>query len=140
MLSAENNIGCLLEIRFMSPFALGEVDVFVGQVRTIVKSAANPLVAISDLRQSTVLQPEAATKLIGLLKSDNPRIARNAAITSPGDNTISMQIARIFREANNPNRRLFTDVNEASTWLCEVLDSEEQLRLLSFLNQATPFR
>ena len=50
--------------------------------------------------------------------------------------TGNLQVFRLVREAENENRRLFTDPNHLHAWLSQVLKASESARLRLFLNSA----
>jgi hypothetical protein len=48
---------------------------------------------------------------------------------------LGLQIQRMIREANNPNRRAFRDPDALVAWLGEVLSVQERIRLAAVLRE-----
>jgi hypothetical protein len=48
-----------------------------------------------------------------------------------------LQVERVIRDANNPNRRAFRHGNELVAWLREVTTAAEQRQLEKFIREST---
>lgn len=114
------------------PFGTEDVPPFLAAIGKLLQDVPGRVVTCMDLRASLILAPEAADQLIALMRKDNPRIERTAMLLS--DNALlGLQVARMIREAGNPNRRTFHDVESAVHWLDEVLSPAESISLRAFL-------
>ena len=133
MWTAELNSGRLVTIYIAAPFGVEDVPPFLETIGKLLQEAPGRIVTCMDLRGSLLLAPAAADQLIGLMRRDNPRIERTALVLS--DNAlVGLQVARMIREAGNPNRRSFHDAAAATTWLSEVLQPSEVVTLRRFLH------
>ena len=65
----------------------------------------------------------------------DPRVERTAFLI--GESAIfALQVERIIRSSNNPNRRAFREAAELLHWLEEVLTLGEQVQLEHFVRDA----
>ncbi len=121
-----------MTIYIAPPFGIEDVPPFLGAIGKLLQDVSGRVVTCMDLRASLILAPEAADQLIALMRKDNPRIERTAMLLS--DNALlGLQVARMIREAGNPNRRTFHDAESAVHWLDEVLSPAESISLRAFL-------
>ena len=133
MWTAELKSARLVTIYIAPPFGIEDIPPFLAGIVKLLSEAPGHIVTCMDLRASALLAPEAADMLIGLMRRDNPHIERTAMVLS--DNAlVSLQVARMIREAGNPNRRAFHDAGQAATWLSEVLSPAELQTLRKFLH------
>ena len=65
----------------------------------------------------------------------NRRFSRSAVLLSPGDATLSLQVERLFRDAENPDRRAFRSSSQMLAWLTEVLTPAETRRAQEFIEE-----
>ena len=134
MHKAELKIGRLVTIFIAAPFGMDDVAPFQMAIGKLLQEAPARVVTCMDLRASLILAPDVADQLIGLMRKDNPRIERTAMVL--GDNAVlGLQVARMIREAGNPNRRTFQHAEAAEAWLGEALSPSEQAALNAFLNR-----
>lgn len=129
-------VGRLLEIRVAAGYHLVEdVDAMIAmigeQVATLPPHAKYAIVA--DWRAVRIMPPATAERAREMLASVNPRVTRSSILTLPEDPTTNLQVVRLVREAQNPNRRHFTSPDTLAVWLSEVLTPAEANRLSSFL-------
>lgn len=135
MFRVENNSGKLIEIQVSGLRDLDEMHAFRDEVLHAVENVrgAKGAVVVVDLRLPRVFSPEVATSLENMLKRANPRIQRSAVLLAQEHAVFSLQLERLIREAQNPSRRTFRDVEPLREWLSEVLTPAEQSRLDRFL-------
>ena len=126
-------VGRLLEVRAFTPINLEEIPALVATMKAIFERATGLVVAILDARSYGIEPPSAADQFVSVIKRDNPRIERSAFVIEPEQALLGLQLDRMIREANNPKRRLFRDVNDAVGFLAPVLTDEERARLDAFL-------
>ncbi len=94
-------------------------------------------VVVMDFRRASILPPELADTLVGLLHGPNPGLLRNGILVPTASPTVAMQLTRIVREAKSDRRRVFRVARELAAWLGEVLDASESNRLSQFLAEDT---
>jgi hypothetical protein len=132
MYTIEHHVGRLIETRIASPIELAELDMFRPTLRTaFIKLAGRRAVLVTDLTQVTTLPQDVADAFLSIMRLDNPAIERSAFLASDSA-TLALQVDRLIREANNPNRRMFRDPRLLHRWVGELLEPEEMLRVAMF--------
>jgi hypothetical protein len=86
-----------------------------------------------DLVDATVFPPEVVDAYVSVMRSE-PSLIRTGTLLNP-DPVLGLQIQRMIREANNPNRRVFRDPEALAEWLGEVLTVRERIRLAAALRE-----
>jgi hypothetical protein len=135
MHKAQNVVGRLVEVRFASPLTLEEVRQFAGEHHAIIKRLARKYVGAVDLLQADVFPVPVAETLIQLLSGVAPQLERTAFLIRESA-VFALQVERVIRNSNHPDRRVFRDPESLHAWLGEVLDVQEQARLTKFLDEA----
>ncbi|MEA2563835.1 MAG: hypothetical protein QOH06_5339 [Acidobacteriota bacterium] len=135
MHKAQNVVGRLVEVRFASPLTLDEVRQFVGEHHAIIKRLARKYIGVVDLLQADVFPVPVAEALIQLLSTVSPQLERTALLIRDSA-VFALQVERVIRNSNHPDRRVFRDPEALQAWLGEVLDVQEQARLAQFVDDA----
>jgi hypothetical protein len=135
MHKAQNVVGRLVEVRIASPLSLEEVKQFTGEHHAIIKRLARKYVGIVDLLQADVFPVPVAETLIQLLSALAPQVERTAFLIRDSA-LFALQVERVIRNSNNPNRRVFREPEALKEWLGEILDPQEQGRLAQFVDDA----
>ena len=135
MHKAQNVVGRLVEARFASPLTLDEVKQFVAEHRAIINRLARKYVGVVDLLQADVFPVPVAEGLIQLLSGVAPQLERTAFLIRDSA-VFAMQVERVIRTSNHPDRRVFRDPEALKAYLGEVLDVQEQIRLAQFVDDA----
>jgi hypothetical protein len=135
MQKAQNVVGRLVEVRFASPLTLDEVKQFVAGHHAIIKKLTRKYVGVVDLLQADVFPVPVAETLIQLLSGVAPQVERTAFLIRDSA-LFALQVERVIRNSNNPNRRAFRDPDALKEWLGEILDPLEQGRLAQFVDDA----
>lgn len=131
MYELRRTVGRLVEIRIASPVELSEAAAWGAAHDALIDAVVGPYVCFVDLVDATVFPPEVVDAYVSVMKSE-PRLLRTGTLLSPSP-LFGMQIQRMIREADNPNRRAFRAPEELFAWMSEVLDLEERLRLRQLL-------
>jgi hypothetical protein len=148
--SCSVSTGRLLEVRVCGFETPAAVDAFADQVKhQLSELTSSPgtsssgsdgspkcAVLVADWRHCPVLTPPVAERVLAMLRRNSPLIERNALLHLPDQSTSLLQLFRVIQEAENPHRRLFTDLGALDRFLAELLDGGEQLRLRRFLNES----
>jgi hypothetical protein len=135
MHTVANHVGRLLEVTLASPLTLPEVDQFVRENIAAMQGIPGKFVGVADLRGAHVFAVEVTDRLIQLLSGNAARVERSAMLI--GESALfALQVERVLRSSNQPNRRAFRDAAEMTAWLNEVLTAPEQARLQQFLREA----
>jgi hypothetical protein len=136
-ITLENRSGRLIDIRFFPPLSLDEVTALRTRLWSLLSRIEGRAVIWADLRQVEIFTAEVATRLIEMLRVDNPRVERSAYLVS-GRAAFTLQVERIVNEAKGPSktppRRSFSDQRTAGEWVKEVLtDPAEHLHVDSLV-------
>lgn len=127
MISVENKAGRLLEVRFEGQVALADVTSFRSQLAGFLVKHPKVIICV-NLRTAEPFSVEVKAMLLGIMRSDNPRVERAAYLTVSGKPIHSM-VEEILGVLHHPVRRHFTDPDLLCRWLRELLSPQEQLRL-----------
>ena len=85
------------------------------------------------------MSDEASERALEMLTRNNPRVERSAILTAENSPVAVLQFLRLVRASGHPQRRLFSETNEMTTWLAEVLSPAEGARLWEFLSVGPAF-
>lgn len=141
MNSARLHVGRLVEIRADRGYrSIADVDDIFAQIARLIPNlpAEGKAVIVTDWRRCGIMSKEASEYILPKITATNSLVIRSAAITSRGSPTTVMQFARIIRESQHQDRRIFFETEELVTWLDEVLVPAEQARLRAFLAYQEP--
>ncbi len=131
-------VGRLMEIRVDAGYRNDEeVDQVFAAIATEIRArapAAQSLITVADWRRCPLLEERAAARLSERMAGNNPLMVRSAALVSPSSPTAVLQFARLIRESNSDNRRMFTHVPPLVAWLSDLLTPAELERLRAFLS------
>jgi hypothetical protein len=136
MHKVENHAGRLIEVKLASPLEIGEVKQFVHELMSLIQRVNGRYVGIVDLREAHVFAPDVTEMLIQLLSGNASHVDRTALVIGESA-TFALQVERVIRSSNNPNRRAFRVPEEAAAWLGEVLTVTERVRLGQFVKGST---
>jgi hypothetical protein len=134
--AVECKVGRLVEARLLAPRTREQIADFSEALRKTFRAVGAPCVICADWRQTTLLAPEVADALVGLLRMGNAHFVRSAVLLPNGNALFTLQVERVIREANNPARRAFRRPPAMREWLSETLDGAETRRLHEFLTDA----
>lgn len=135
MHTVKNAVGRLVEVRVASPLNQGEVDAFRQELQAAIRNIRDRYVGAVDLRHADVFPVEVAQGLIALLSGTASLVERTGFLI--GESAIfSLQIERIIRNSDSPNRRAFREPEPLRLFLSEALTANERSRLDEFLAEA----
>jgi hypothetical protein len=131
-------VGRLLEIRVAGFRSSADIRAQTAGIARAVASLPKDAkyVIAGDWRAAQVMAPEMAEGAAEMLARANLSIARSGILTLPEHSTANLQMFRIVREAENPNRRHFTSASAMHRWLAEELTPKESARLRVFLEMS----
>lgn len=137
-LSVAHHVGRLLEIRVVPPVTMDDTTRFLQDIIRLIGAQTAKVVACTDLRSgSRTIDPSSIDFIAGIMRSENPRLERNALILSSMSPTFALQMERMVKTAGAVQRRIFKTRGEAEAWLGEVLTGAERARLRTFLDEQT---
>jgi hypothetical protein len=135
-LTVGNHVGRLFEMRIHPPVTMEETTRFLQDIVRLTTAQPAKIVACTDLRSaSRTADPDTIDFIAGILRSENPRLERNALIVSTASPTFLLQMERMVKSAGNAQRRIFKARGEAEAWLADVLTGSERARLRTFLDE-----
>jgi hypothetical protein len=142
MITVECHVGVLIELRFDGTPSVDDVERFKAETAALVAERwaryERRVVLCTDLRATKLFAPDVASRIIDLMRSDNPRVERNGVLGNESG-IFTLQVQRLLIEARSPGRRrVFTEPGELEAWLDESLQPEESNRLRQFLDAAPP--
>lgn len=129
---AQRRVGRLVEIRMEPPITYAEAVIFAAELQTIVKRMSDRFVAIADFKRVHIFPQEVVQTHVDCMRAVNAKVERTGVLIENSP-TLSLQMARLLRDASNPKRRAFTNPNDLYAWLSEVLTAAEQARLKEVL-------
>jgi hypothetical protein len=131
--------GRLLEVRIAGSMrTIADVDAWFDGVRAALTHLppGKRQVVAADWRACSLMSDEAAERALFRLKQTNSNMDRSAALATAASPIAVLQFLRLCRSSDaTGNRRLFTDPQEMSAWLEEVLMDVECERLRTFLSE-----
>ncbi|HEX2835255.1 MAG TPA: hypothetical protein VHW00_19735 [Thermoanaerobaculia bacterium] len=135
MYYVEKHVGRLIEVKLASPLTTEDVQAFVQKHLALMAQIPGKYVGVVNLLDAHVFPPAVAQMLAQMLSGASSHVERTALLI--GESAIfSLQVERVIRDAQNPNRRSFRNARELITWLSEVLNPAEQRQLERFLAEA----
>lgn len=130
-------VGRLLEVRISESIRTrADVDSWFDGVRTALTHLppGQRQVVVADWRACPLMSDEAAERALFRLKQANSNMDRSAALATAASPIAVLQFLRLCRSSDaTGNRRLFTDPQELTEWLGDVLTDAEGKRLRTFL-------
>src|SRR3954469_25797731 len=138
-LTVGNHVGRLFEVRVVPPVTLEETTRFLQDIVRLTTAQPGKIVACTDLRGGTrTTDPDTIDIIAGVIRSENPRLERNALVVPAMAPTFTLQMERMVKSAGTVQRRIFKTRGEAEAWLGEVLTGAERARLRTFLDEHQP--
>jgi hypothetical protein len=131
MYSIENRVGKLVEVRIWSPVSMEEATRWGREHEAVVGSIVGHYVCFVDVVEATVFPQDVVEAYISTMKNE-PRLLRTATLLGSSP-TLGLQIQRMLREANNPERKAFREPRELEAWLGALLGPPERTRLRELL-------
>jgi hypothetical protein len=128
-------VGRLIEARLFLLQTVDEVTAFQSAMRDAFQRVGPRSIICADWRPASILSPEAADAMIGLLRVGNAFFERSAILLAQDQAIFGMQVERVVREAASPARRTFRDPLKMRRWLAEVLDEDEVERMNEFFRE-----
>lgn len=139
MYRVENPAGRLIEVKLASPLVIEEVEQFTQKYVEVMRKIPVRYVGVVNLLEAYVFPKNVADGLMKLLSGAAAHVERSALLI--GESAVfGLQVERLIREANNPNRRAFRHGHELVAWLSEVLTAAEKKELERFIHEATLVR
>lgn len=127
--------GRLIEGKVHNLTDAAEAAAYSTELSRHVQGASRSLVLCADHRRVAIYSQPVADELARLFGIMNKRLERVAVLVSRSNATLALQLERIVREARNPNRRVFYDVEPALEHLSTALDALELQRARVFLQE-----
>ena len=135
MFTVEVQVGRIIEARVTALRSLEQAAAYSKALSQVAQRPAGQerMILCADHRAVAIYPQQVADELASLFGAMNQRLERAAILVAASNATLSMQLARIVREANNPDRRVFLSTDDAEAFLGEILTAAERKRLAQFL-------
>jgi hypothetical protein len=130
-----NPAGRVVAVRPIALWKREDAAAYGEAVRRVVPSFAGKAVICGDYRRVTVFPSEVTDELQRLYAELNPYILRSGILVTPNHSVPKVQVERVMRGAQHPQRRSLTSRVELETWLGEILTPEERGGVSSFLDE-----
>ncbi len=127
MYRIEHRSGRLLEIRISAPVSLAEAERWCAEHNAAVDAIPGNYVCLVDVVDAPVFPQEVVEAYVQVMRGEE-RLLRTGTLLGPSP-THGLQIQRMIKNANHPNRKAFRDPIELGRWLSEVLTVPERARL-----------
>jgi len=135
MYSVEKHAGRLIEVKLASPLTLDEVQQFAEKHLAVMRQIPVKYIGVVNMLDAHVFEPAVAKMLSQLLTVAASHVERSAFLI--GESAIfSLQVERVIRESNSPNRRAFRNGRDLVAWVSEILTPPEQIELERFIREA----
>jgi hypothetical protein len=138
MFTTEIRVGRLYEHRLGTLSSEAELAALRERGLSIMQASPRPVVVCADYRGVKFVKAELVTPFIEFLRKTSPKVERSAVLLAPDHAIFTLQMTRMVREANFPQRRTFNVPRDLETWLAEVLTVEERARLAAFISEPLP--
>ena len=138
MFTTEIRVGRLYEHRLGTLESDEEMLALRERGIAVMYASPRPVVVCADYRHVRFVRADLVDKFVDFLRIVGPKIERSAVLLAPDNAVFTMQMRRMVREANFPNRRTFKSPTEVETWLADVLTADERTRLKAFFGESLP--
>lgn len=129
MFQIQQHVGRLVEVTAGGILALDELKRFRTEFAALLARTQGLLVICVDWRRTERIEDDVLPLLIGVMRSDNPRLERAAHLPSKA---IEAQVARMAEASKNQQRRAFDTAEALVAWTSEVLTLDETAQLRRF--------
>lgn len=133
MYTIEMNVGRLVEAVMQAKVTAADIEAASASIADLAGRIEGQCAVIGDYRATRFLLEEDAAELVNVLRRYNDRIERSAILVSAMSAVGVLQMERMVREMQHPQRRAFRDPHEAAAWLGEILTPAERERLRAVL-------
>src|SRR5260370_27491928 len=113
----QHRVGRLVETRFATPIEPADLEAFDRERARMRMQFNDERVVVMDFRRASILPPELADTLVGLLHGPNPGLLRNGILVPTASPTVAMQLTRIVHQAKSDRRRVFRSARAVPAWL-----------------------
>jgi hypothetical protein len=132
MVTVENRIGRLIEVRQTGKVTIEELQESFPAFQRILSSSPQRFVMATDWRGMRVLDAKTSEALLGIMRSKNDRIERQMLVMDPSA-VMGLQVRRLFKDAGGETRAVFESADLARGWLEPALTPLEVASLKRFL-------
>src|SRR5436309_13782111 len=106
--------GRLLEIRIWSPVSLEEAERWGAEHNAAIDAIRGNYVCFVDVVEASVFPQEIVEAYVQVMRGEE-RLLRTGTLLGPSP-TQGLQIQRMIKNANHPNRKAFRDPMELGKW------------------------
>lgn len=132
MVTVENRVGRLIEVRQTGRVTVQELEASLPLFQRILASSPERFVMATDWRGMRVLDAQTSEVLLGIMRAKNDRIERQMLVMDPSA-VMGLQVRRLFKDAGGETRAVFESAELARSWLETSLTPLEAASLRRFL-------
>jgi hypothetical protein len=138
--SSERRVGRLVEWRMCPVEQASELRSLERERAKVVEQIGSEVVICVDWREGDVLKPDVADALSTAWHKRAVGFKRSAILLPRDRPTFNLQIERVIRTADVPDRRSFREIAALLQWLKDVLNETELRRAAEFFDtpRSTP--
>lgn len=131
MVTVENRVGRLIEVRQTSRVTVSELQASFPAFQQILGSKVDRFVMATDWRGMRILDSATSEFLLSIMRAKNSRIERQVLIMDPSA-VMGLQVRRLFADAGGETRAVFESADAARAWLEPALTPLENQALVRF--------
>ena len=125
-------VGRLHLLEFRAPVTSLEMTDFISDIRSLLRGVAEPLVLLSDCRESDAWPDDAFDASVWAMRMDNPSLVANVFLVA-ADTPVEAQMRALIAQGQSEARHVVTNIDAARTLLEPVLLREERAALNEYL-------
>jgi len=116
----------VVEVNVRRLVDLDDIEWLNAEVSAALRRAGSGAVICADYRAASPVPAKIARVWARGMRKANSEILRSGLLVDPANTMFNLQMERIVRCAINPERRLFTDLDELNDWIGGVLSEPER--------------
>jgi hypothetical protein len=135
MITIERHSGRLVEAHFSGRVTEEEIAASDLAMARCFFESSKKIAICADYRQLSVLSEELSKQLVEVYRRHNSNIEFSGILVAPTSGIAILQMERLVRESQNPNRKAFRSADALMEWLGQHLTIEERARMNAFLSR-----
>ncbi len=136
MITIDNNVGRLVEIRQTGKVTVAEIQASFGRFQKVMATIDGPVVFATDWRGMRLLDRETADLLMEIMKNDEGVEAQ--VVLTDKSALMGLQIRRLFQSGGGKRRAVYDDAHHAELFLKPHLSAAELEAFRKFVASHEP--
>jgi hypothetical protein len=134
VVTIENVVGRLVEIRQTGGVSMEEIQQNNPKMQKIISAIGGPVLVAADWRGIRVLSPNVADTLLKIMQSNSPVVERTGVMIDSSA-VVGLQLERFFRETKTKHQTACRETAHLEKWFADAMTIPERTRLHRFLNE-----